>query len=93
MAGINWPGLLAWSTKYHDGTAPSQFKQMSDEDRAFLEKAMKEAFGNVEDPNKIFQEAIEQIKSADRTDESISTALEIIDSVATTLMSLATSRN
>jgi hypothetical protein len=79
MAGINWPGLFAWSTKYHDGTAPSQFKQMTDEDRKFLEKAMEEAFGKIEDPNKIFQGAIEQIKSADRTDESITTALEIID--------------
>jgi len=77
--GMNWPGLLAWSTKYHDGTAPSQFKPLSDEDRAFLEKAMEEAFGKMEDPNKIMQEAIEQINSKDRTDESIATALEVLD--------------
>lgn len=76
---VNWPGLLAWSTKYHDGTAPSQFKQMSQEDREFLEKAMAEAFGKIEDPNKVMQEAISQVKSETRTDESIITALEIID--------------
>lgn len=79
MAAINWPGLLAWSTNHHDGTAPSQFKKMTDEDRAFLEQAMQDAFGKIEDPNKVFEEAIQQIKSADRTEASIATALEVID--------------
>lgn len=79
MAGLNWPGLLAWSTKYHDGTAPSNFKVMSDEDRKFLERAMEEAFGQIEDPNKVLQECVGQIKAEDRTDESIMTALEVID--------------
>jgi len=79
MAGLNWPGLLKWSTKYHDGTAPSNFKVLSGEDRAFLEKAMEEAFGKIEDPNKVLMEAIEQIKADTRTDESITTALEVID--------------
>lgn len=76
---VDWPGLLAWSTKYHDGTHTSQFKQMTDEDRAFLEKAMEDAFGKIEDPNQVMAEAITQIKAADRTDESIVTALEVID--------------
>merc|ERR1719163_2564700 len=76
---MNWPGLLAWSTKYHDGTHASEFKQMTDEDRAFLERAMEEAFGKIEDPNQVMAEAITQIKAADRTDESIVTALEVID--------------
>lgn len=76
---VNWPGLLAWSTKYHDGTAPSQFKQMSDEDRAFLEKAMEEAFGQIEDPNQVLQECVVKIMAEDRTDESIMTSLEVID--------------
>lgn len=79
MAPVNWPGLLAWSTKYHDGTAPSEFRQMSDEDRKFLEAAMKEAFGQIEDPNEVMLEAIKEIKADTRTDESITTALEIID--------------
>lgn len=76
---VNWPGLLAWSTQHHDGTAPSQFKPMSKEDREFLEKAMEEAFGKLEDPNKVMEEAIQQIMAADRTDQSIITALEVID--------------
>mmetsp|Transcript_71683 Transcript_71683/g.134056 ORF Transcript_71683/g.134056 Transcript_71683/m.134056 type:complete len:254 (+) Transcript_71683:69-830(+) len=79
MSAVNWPGLLAWSTKYHDGTKPSEFKQMSEEDKEFLEKAMEEAFGKIEDPNVAFQEAIGQIKSPERTQESIATSLEVID--------------
>jgi hypothetical protein len=70
---------MAWSTKYHDGTAPSQFKKMTDEDRAFLEKAMEEAFGHIEDPNKVMQEAISQLKAPDCTDQGIITALEVMD--------------
>lgn len=76
---LDWPGLLAWSTKYHDGTKPSEFKQLSDEDREFLEKAMEEAFGKIEDPNQVMAEAIAQIKSPERTEASITTALEILD--------------
>jgi len=79
MAGLHWPGLMQWSTQYHDGTAPSNFKVLSAEDRAFLEKAMEEAFGKMEDPNKVLKECIEQIKAETRTDESITTALEVID--------------
>jgi len=79
MAGLDWPGLLAWSTKYHDGTSPSEFKQMSDEDKRFLEKAMEIAMSQIEDPNKVLVEAKEQILSESRTDESITTALEVID--------------
>mmetsp|Transcript_76906 Transcript_76906/g.152224 ORF Transcript_76906/g.152224 Transcript_76906/m.152224 type:complete len:299 (-) Transcript_76906:69-965(-) len=76
---MNWPGLFAWSTKYHDGTAPSQFTKMTDEDRKFLEKAMEEAFGHIEDPNQVMQEAINQIKAPERTNQSIITALEVMD--------------
>lgn len=76
---INWPGLMAWSTQHHDGTKPSEFKQLNDEDRKFLEKALEEAYSQIEDPNKIMFEAIQQIKSEERTDTSIVTALEIID--------------
>lgn len=76
---VDWPGLLSWSTKYHDGTAPSQFSVMSDKDREFIQNAMEEAFGKIEDPNQVMAEAIGQIKSPERTDESICTALEVID--------------
>jgi len=52
---------------------------MTDEDRKFLEKALEEAFGKIEDPNKMMQEAVQQIQSPDRNDTSIITALEVID--------------
>jgi hypothetical protein len=76
---VNWPGLLAWSTKHHDGTQASEFKPLSDEDRQFLEAAMQEAFSHIEDPNQIMLEAVNLIKSEERTDATIITALEIID--------------
>ena len=38
----DWNGLLAWSTKYHDGTKPSEFQPMSEDDKKWLEDAMKE---------------------------------------------------
>lgn len=40
---------------------------------------MEEAFGQIEDPNQVMLEAINQIKAADRTESSIVTALEVID--------------
>ena len=36
---VDWKGLLNWSLSYQDGTKPSEFKQMSEEDRKFLEDA------------------------------------------------------
>lgn len=80
MANIDWPGLLKWSTKYHDGTSDiSKFKQLSEEDRKFLEGAMEQAFGQIEDPNKVMEEAVTQLRDDSRTNESVLTALEVID--------------
>ncbi|TYZ68981.1 hypothetical protein PybrP1_000215 [[Pythium] brassicae (nom. inval.)] len=43
MADPNkWLGLMKWSMKYSDGTAPSEFKEIKKEDREFLEKVLKE---------------------------------------------------
>lgn len=43
MADPNkWLGLMKWSMKYSDGTTPSDFKEISKEDRDFLEKVLKE---------------------------------------------------
>jgi hypothetical protein len=40
---VDWGGLLGWSTKYHDGTGPSpEFTKMSEDDRQWLEAAMKQ---------------------------------------------------
>lgn len=38
----NWNSLLAWSTKYHDGTKESNFEEMSKEDKEWLDAAMKD---------------------------------------------------
>ena len=38
-----WLGLLKWSlANQDDGTTPSEARPINDEDRAFLEKVMKE---------------------------------------------------
>jgi len=76
---VDWPGLLAWSTKYHDGTEAGKFEKMSDEDKAYLEKAMKDAFANIEDPNQIFKEAIDKIREGPVSDELAYTALELLE--------------
>lgn len=76
---VDWPGLFKWSTQYHDGTAPSEFKALSGEDKAFLEKAFEEAASQVEDMNKIMKEALGQLNNPERTNESLITALEIMD--------------
>jgi hypothetical protein len=52
---------------------------MTDEDKAFLEKAFEAASAMIEDMNKLMAEAIGQLKSPERTNESIITALEIMD--------------
>jgi len=58
---INWNGLLAWSAKHHDGTkAAKEFKPLSGEDKDFLEKALIEAFGHIEDANEIMQDALQK---------------------------------
>ncbi|KAJ0406364.1 hypothetical protein P43SY_006972 [Pythium insidiosum] len=43
MADPNkWLGLLRWSMQYSDGTVPSEPREMSKEDRDFLDKVLKE---------------------------------------------------
>lgn len=34
---VDWQGLLKFTLKYSDGTAPTAFKQMSLEDKRWLE--------------------------------------------------------
>jgi len=41
-----WLGLLKWSLAHSDGTAPSLQSSMSDEDKAFLERVLKESVRN-----------------------------------------------
>lgn len=37
-----WLGLMKWSMKYSDGTTPSEFTEISEEKKKFLEKVMQE---------------------------------------------------
>jgi hypothetical protein len=47
----NWLGLLKWSLSYADGTTPSQFSAMNEEDKKWLENVMKE--GVRDDPQRM----------------------------------------
>ncbi|CAD7962476.1 unnamed protein product [Amoebophrya sp. A25] len=78
MASVDWPGLLTWSTKYHDGTAPTEFKRMSKEDKEFLEKAMEDAFSKIEDFNKVLDDGLRKLEAAEDAETAI-VACEIID--------------
>lgn len=80
MSNIDWPGLLKWSTNHHDGTSdPKQFKPLSDEDKAFLQGALAQAFEGVEDANELMREALEKIKNAGDDADVTNTALEVVD--------------
>lgn len=61
---VNWPGLLHWSTKYHDGTGPSNFQVMSDEDKAFLTQAMETVFSQIENLNQTLEEGLKKLDEA-----------------------------
>lgn len=39
---VDWNGLYKWSMQYQDGTQASNAKPMSEEDRLWLEEAMKQ---------------------------------------------------
>ena len=53
----DWNGLLNWSTKYHDGTKDSNAQPMSQEDKEWLESAMKEyTFSDTDKLNELCKE-------------------------------------
>lgn len=54
----NWLGLLKWSLAHTDGTTPTEAKAMTDEDKAFLERVMKEA---IKDEPARMQEIMQEI--------------------------------
>jgi hsp70-interacting protein len=74
MSAPNWFGLLKWSLAVSDGTSPSLARPMSDEDRMFLERVMKEC---VKDEPARISEIIESlIKMIE--DNRVSASLTII---------------
>jgi hypothetical protein len=38
---VDWNGLFKWSMEFQDGTRPSEFKEMSKEDKIWLQEALK----------------------------------------------------
>ena len=54
----NWLGLLKWSLAHTDGTTPTEAKTMTEEDKAFLERVMKEA---IKDEPARMQEIMQEI--------------------------------
>mmetsp|Transcript_3107 Transcript_3107/g.2786 ORF Transcript_3107/g.2786 Transcript_3107/m.2786 type:complete len:98 (+) Transcript_3107:35-328(+) len=63
LGGVDWSGLLAWSTKYHDNTNTSTMQPMSDERREFLQKAIEETLGTQENPNDLMKESITKLNT------------------------------
>lgn len=62
-----WLGLLKWSLAYSDGTSPTTHSPMSEEDKAFLEKVMKEGIINENDRMKeILQQVTEGLEELRR---------------------------
>jgi hypothetical protein len=79
--GMNWPGLLAWSTKYQDGTGPPEFRTMSEEDREFITNALRRCVAPRLDTNQVMGKAITKLREAmDPPDEAVLlTALEVMN--------------
>jgi hsp70-interacting protein len=55
-----WLGLLKWSLSYSDGTTDAAVQPMSDEDREFLERVMKEG---IVDENERMKTILKQVTS------------------------------
>jgi hypothetical protein len=74
MSQPQWLGLLQWSLRYQDGTHQSEFRQLSAEDRAFLDRVMQEG---VKDEAKRITDIIIDIK--DKLDRHAIGDIEIDD--------------
>lgn len=71
-----WAGLLKWSLNYTDGTADhSEFSPMSDEDKAFLEKVMREGLVDEAERMKFIlteaTKAMESYQAADTNKDAV----------------------
>lgn len=76
---VDWNGLFKWSMQYHDGTEESKFKQMSKEDREWLEEAMKTFTFNDTDRMK---EIVEILGPEKIINESKDKVLSMLDELA-----------
>ena len=79
---MNWPGLLAWSTKYYDGTTPSQLGPMSEERKQFLMNALESSMGGkMEDQNARLKAHLAKLVT-ERDEKEIDSILDVIDECA-----------
>ena len=77
----DWSGLLGWSTKYHDGTKPSEFQPMSDEDKKWLTEAMKEyTFDDTNKMKELCEYMIKDIESG-FTEKDAQTKMEDLEEI------------
>ena len=75
---MDWTGLLAWSTKYHDGTHSTEIQPLSEERKEFLKKALEEAAGGaLEDQNERLRRALRRMLSDSSEDRDA--GLEEVD--------------
>jgi hypothetical protein len=84
MSYPHWLGLLKWSLGHSDGTSESEFKEMSVEDKQWLEKVMQEMVRDepkrMSEILKLFSEMIERgVKSSD--EEEIEQMLEEVHDI------------
>lgn len=62
----DWKGLLEWTLKYNDGTKPSEFKPLSEEDRKFIEDAFESV--TINEMKEIWK-ILDMIKEREKDDE------------------------
>eukprot|EP01066_Platyproteum_vivax_P010790 Platyproteum_vivax@DN4865_c0_g1_i1.p1 len=77
MGSIDWPGLLQWSLKYADGTTESKVTKMTQEDRDFLEGAVREAMGSQVDHWSVAGDSIAKFRNLN--DDVVITSLSVLE--------------
>jgi len=79
---VDWNGLFKWSMTYQDGTDHPKFKEMSKEDREWLEAALKQyTFNDVEKMKELVKELSESHKSMNEVDliNKLDELLELVE--------------
>ena len=89
---MDWPGLLKWSTTYHDGTTdPKNVKMMTKEDKEWLQQAM-EAY--TYDDVKAMEACFKKLVSLDTNQSDYeTTALNLLDELHDYTFSLDNAKN
>lgn len=78
---VDWNGLFKWSLQYQDGTKESNFKPMSDEDKKWLEEALKQyTFNDTDRLKEICDELKEHSKmSKGKLNDLLDELLELVE--------------